>query len=300
MRSLVPRSVLGRSVVGASLLYAACTGLLWALHRSFIFPAPKSGLEPTLSGATTLKLDAEGDDIVALWAPPPSDAKLQDPKRRLDVGRAGVVVFFHGNAQELVDLSWLARALMNRGLGVMMVEYPGYGLAKGRPTERSLYFAARRALDELARLGVTRDQITLVGQSLGSGVAMEMARGGYGSKLVLLSPFTSMVDMVKRFTPLLPTGALVKDRFANLEKAGEIEIETLVIHGSDDRLVPASMGRELAGAIRGARFVAIDGHGHNDLFQARAAGSETSEVLELIVGAARREQPVSRPNPLAN
>jgi pimeloyl-ACP methyl ester carboxylesterase len=300
MRSLVPRSVLGRSVVGASLLYAACTGLLWAFHRAFIFPAPKSGLEPTLSGATTLKLDAEGDEIVALWAPPPSDGKVQDPKRRLDVGRGGVVVFFHGNAQELVDLSWLARALMNRGLGVMMVEYPGYGVAKGRPTERSLYFAARRALDELARLGVTRDQITLVGQSLGSGVAIEMARGGYGSTLVLLSPFSSMVDMVKRFTPLLPTSALVKDRFANLEKASEIDVETLVIHGSDDRLVPASMGRELAGAIRGARFVSIDGHGHNDLFSARTPGSETPQVLELIVTAARRAQPVSRPNPLAN
>lgn len=300
----MPRSFAGRAALGASLVYATCTGILWAFHRSFIFPAPRSGLAPTLSGSTLLKLDAEGSDVVALYAPPTASSSSKvAPTRGLGLPQpardGGLVVFFHGNGQELVDLSWLARSFMNQGLGVLFVEYPGYGLAKGETTEASIYFAAKRALDELQRLGISKSQITLVGQSLGSAVAIEMARGGYGSKLVLISPFTSMVDMVKRFAPVLPVSALVKDRFENLAKAPEVPLETIVIHGSKDGLVPVSMGRELAEAIPNARFVEIEGGTHNDLFTSHGAASG-SETLRLIIEAAKRGESRDRPNPLAN
>ena len=306
LRSLLPRSFAGRAALGASLVYATCTGILWAFHRAFIFPAPRSGLAPTLSGSTLLKLDAEGSDVVALYAPPSgaSTARAAPLRGGLGVPQAardgGVVVFFHGNGQELVDLSWLARSFMNQGLGILFVEYPGYGLAKGETTEANIYFAAKRALDELQRLGVAKSQITLVGQSLGSGVAIEMARGGYGSKLVLISPFTSMVDMVKRFAPLLPVSALVRDRFDNLAKAPEVPVETLVIHGTKDGLVPVSMGREIAAAIPNAKLIEIEGGSHNDLFTSRGASASGSETLRLIIDAAKRGESRDRPNPLAN
>jgi pimeloyl-ACP methyl ester carboxylesterase len=304
LRSLIPRSILGRTALGASLLYAGCVGALWAVHRSLIFPAPKSGLAPTLSGTTMLKLDAEGSDVIALYAPPAAEPakELRAFARpaKVSVGKGGVVVFFHGNGQELVDLSWLARALMDRGLGILFVEYPGYGVAKGRPSEASIYFAAKRALDELARLGITQDQVTLVGQSLGSGVAMEMARAGYGSKLLLISPFTSMVDMVQRFAPILPVRAIVKDRFDSIGKAKEIKIETVVVHGSKDSLVPAEMGRTLAAEIRNATFVSLDGAGHNDVFASRGLDGTPSQLLEIMVKLAKRGEQNLRPNPLAN
>lgn len=278
----LPRTFAGRFVLGSTLVYGALVGLVAALHRAFVFPAPSSGLEPIVPGASLLRLDCEGTDVVALWSPPTP-------------GRS-VVVFFHGNAQELVDLTAFARQLTDRGVGVMFVEYPGYGVAKGRPSEASIYEAASRALAELARLGVDREHTVLVGQSLGTGVAVEMAVRGYGSKLLLISPYTSMIDMVQRFAPFAPVALFMSDRFDNLAKAPRVDVEAVVVHGDKDGLVPFEMGRDIATSIRGSRLEVFSGGGHNDLF-----AREEGRLVRLIVGLATPAKSVARrPNPMAN
>lgn len=282
IKRALPRSLPGRVVLGSTLVYGLLVGLVAALHRTFVFPAPSSGLEPIVPGAELLRLDCEGTDVIALWSPPKP-------------GRS-VVVFFHGNAQELVDLTALARQLGDRGVGLMFVEYPGYGVAKGRPSEASLYEAASRALAELPRLGVDREHTVLVGQSLGTGVAVEMAVRGFGSRLLLISPFTSMVDMVQRFAPFAPVALFMNDRFDNLAKAPRVDIETVVVHGDKDGLVPVDMGRDIATSLRGSRLEVFSGGGHNDLFT-----REDGRLLRLIVGLATSAKSVARgPNPMAN
>ena len=110
-------------------------------------------------------------------------------------------------------------------------------------------------LAHLFQLNVERTSLILVGQSIGCGPAIEMARRGYGKKLILLSPFTSLLALSKRIYPMFSPALkllpfLLLDKFDNLAKAKELkEVESLVIHGSQDEIVPYDMGRDLAAAI---------------------------------------------------
>ncbi len=219
---------------------------------SLLFPAPSSTTAPSARGAQLVHLRAAADDTVALWVPP-------------EPGRS-VVVFFHGNATQIGDLTWLAEILSNDGTGVFLVEYPGYGVAAGNPSEPSLYESAARALDELQKRGVDRAHTVLVGQSLGSAVAAEMAMRGYGSRLLLISPFTSITDIVDGLVPFGLGGVFVTDKFDTLSKASKLEVETVVAHGDQDAIVPFEMGRELAERIPRARLEVFEGAGHNDMF----------------------------------
>lgn len=263
MRKLLSKGSVWRRRAARTLAYSGIAYLALLAgaaigHRRFVFPAPASALEPMVPGAELVRFDADGVPVVALWGAPKAGAP--------------VIVFFHGNAEELVDTSSFARALLDRGFGVLFVEYPGYGLAaSGTPREATIYAAAQRALEELAKpdgfAGPSKRSIVLVGHSLGTGVAVEMAKRGFGDRMVLVSPYTSMIAMVKRFVPILPVGLFVTDRFDTLAKAPDVKIPTLVVHGDEDPLIPLEMGRTVAAAIDGAELAVIAGGRHN-LFSA--------------------------------
>lgn len=155
------------------------------------------------------------------------------------------------------------------GVGICTgIEYPGYGLAQpGSPTEESIYASAKTLLDHLtAELQVDKSRLVIVGQSIGCGAAVEMVCRGYGQKLILLSPFTSLLALSQRIYPFFSPALklfpfLLQDHFDNLAKAKQVTgISTLVIHGDTDEIVPYDMGRELAGEISGAVFHPARGH----------------------------------------
>ena len=217
-----------------------------------LYPAP-TGQVPIAPPAQLLRLEAKDVSAVALWAPPAA-------------GKA-VVVFFHGNATDLAGMTWLAAELMNRGYGVMLIEYPGYGVAPGTPSESAIYESAARALDELKSLGVAQSRVVLVGQSLGSGVAAEMALRGYGARLLLISPFTSIPDLVDGMVPFGMGGLFATDRFDTRSKAPRLKLPTVIAQGDEDWLVPLEMAQEVADALPNSRMVVFEGGGHNDLFE---------------------------------
>jgi fermentation-respiration switch protein FrsA (DUF1100 family) len=181
------------------------------------------------------------------------------------------------------DETPLALNLARRGLGALLVEYRGYGASapSGPLSEDGLYLDAEAALDEAARRGAGPDRITLWGMSLGTGVAAEMGRRGRGSALVLVSPYTSLTDMAARTAGWLPTSLLLPDRFDTLGKARAIRVPTLVAHGDRDDVIPFEMGRTLASAIAGARFVPVPGARHIDIY---AVGGE--HLMDVLVAHA--------------
>ena len=93
-----------------------------------------------------------------------------------------------------------------------------------------------------------------------------MASRGRGARLVLVTPYTSIPDLVTEAAPGVPAAALLSDRFDTLSKASHIRVPTLVIHGDADEIVPFAMGRRVAAAIAGARFLRVPGGRHGDLF----------------------------------
>jgi fermentation-respiration switch protein FrsA (DUF1100 family) len=224
-------------------------------YRVLLYPAPS---DPPFvpAGGTLLSLVADdGASVVATQFPPPDT-------------QARTVVLFHGNGETMGGRPALVDSLRERGLGVVLAEYPGYGLARGSgpPSEAGLYRAASATLDALERQGIGPSRVALVGISLGTGVAAEMASRGRGATLVLVSPFTSITEMARRTLPLLPAAWLCPDRYDTLSKSTQIHVPTLVVHGDEDEVVPFAMGKQVAAAIPGATLHVVHGGHHNDLF----------------------------------
>jgi pimeloyl-ACP methyl ester carboxylesterase len=175
------------------------------------------------------------------------------------------VVFFHGNGSQLADLGDLVLMHQAVGLGFYAIEYPGYGVAGGAPTERAIYDAAEVALVWLRNsLSVPESMTVLEGHSLGTGVAAEMAARSHGVRLILVSPFTSM-DAAARFHFFL-AGPFVSDHFDTASKASRIALPTLIVHWRDDEVVPVTMGEELGRLFPKATVRIIERGGHGDIF----------------------------------
>ncbi|HEX8793166.1 MAG TPA: alpha/beta fold hydrolase [Polyangiaceae bacterium] len=237
-------------------LYLALCAAARLGYRALLYPAPRDPPFVPPPGVELLSLHADdGRLVVAASFPPPSDA-------------ARTVVVFHGNGETLGGRVPLAAALRARGLGVVLTEFRGYGLAAGSgpPSEQGLYRDAAAVLDELARRGIGPSRVALLGISLGTGVAAEMAARGRAASLVLVSPYTSIAEMARRAAPFLPTGLVCPDRFDTLSKCGALQVPTLVIHGDEDEVIPFAMGQQVAASIPAARLQVVHGGHHNDLF----------------------------------
>ena len=235
--------------------YAALVGAIYLGQRRIMYPAPSMVVRPEIEDARLETIDVPGSTpVFALHFTAPGDAPT--------------VLHLHGNGEQLADLIGLGRAMHQAGFGFFALEYPGYGVDHlGKPSEEANYAAGEAALDHLEKKhGVSRHEVVLQGQSLGTGIAVELARRGHGKLLVLISPYTSMVDMGKLTVPIFPNEWLVHDRYENLRKAPSIDLPALVVHGTNDEVIPHSMGERVARALPRARFVSVPGGHHNDLF----------------------------------
>lgn len=268
--------VLAFALLGALGLVAACYAglslLAFRAQERLIFPAPPPRALPAIPGAQIWWLEAPSGPAPALYLEGPPGAP--------------VLVHFHGNAEQLADLGPLLQRLRAQELGALAVEYPGYGAAAGAPSEEAIVQVAELALQRLRSRGVAPAQIVLQGQSLGTGVAAEMARRGHGGKLSLLSPYTSMVDMARRVAPFLPVSALLLHRFDTAAKAPGIGIPVLILHGTRDEVVPAEMGVRLAKLFPHARLELLEGASHAGLFAERGDGIIAAFAREPFTPAA--------------
>ena len=247
------RRVLG--VTAGTLLagYLALTALLFFGQRALLFPAPLAARTPRAPGGTVVELPGPYGKAFATYVP----------------ARGGLptFVFFHGNGEQLADTDPWAQALREKGVGFYGIEYPGYGLARGQPTsEESIFAVADAAIRYLAtELHVATERTVLVGFSLGSGVATQMAHRGLGARLILLAPYTSISDIAARMLPMFPTRLLLRDRFDSFAVAPEVKMPVLIVHGTEDEVVPFALGRALAPRFPNARFEPVEGAHHMDM-----------------------------------
>jgi pimeloyl-ACP methyl ester carboxylesterase len=240
--------------------------------RDAIFPAPPPRAVEVPAGAELLELPSrDGRTAYALYLPGPVSAP--------------VVVYFHGNGEQLADEVPLAEALRRRDVGVLVVEYPGYGpAASARPGEQAIYEDTEAALAHLRDVrGVGPERVVVMGRSLGTGVAAEMAKRGHAARMVLLSAYTSIPAVARHLvSSSLPAERLITDRFATAEKAPGITVPTLLVHGADDTMIPPTMSERLAELLPKATLWTLDGVGHNDIY---ARGGDA--LLDRVAGFAR-------------
>lgn len=240
----------------AALLYGGLVLLLYTQQRAMIFVRPPAVPVEPEAPAKLVRIPAEagGPQVLGYFLPPPEGAPT--------------VFFIHGNGDQLAWVKGFAHTVHREGFGFFALEYPGYGEAPGEATEASLYAAAARAIDHLTtRLGVAPDRVVLFGQSLGSGVATELAHRGHGRRLVLLTPFTSLPDVAAGRFPIVPVRLLMKDRFDNAAKAPQITVPVLIVHGTADEVIPYAFGERLSKRFPNAQLHTVRGAGHNDALE---------------------------------
>ena len=176
------------------------------------------------------------------------------------------VVFFYGNGMTIAGTRNVRRWLGSEGYGVACVEYVGYGISSGSPSEYGCYRSADAAITYLQRQeSITPDQITLIGWSLGSAVAVDLASRRDVRAQVLLSPLTSLLACALDLARIGKT-SFAFGPFDALSRARNIECPTLIISGSKDALTRPWMATELTNAMGGhARLVGLPGVGHNNM-----------------------------------
>ncbi len=246
------------AAAAVALLLALAVPLLRAFARTIIYPGapvrfpPGAELRAAFPSATIVNYSAPG-------GPELTGALV----RGTGGGERPLLLFFHGNGECAAWNLPFAAALAERGFDVFLAEYRGYGGAGGKPTEEGLVADGEAAAREAGRLGYARARLVLVGRSLGTGVATELALRGRGAALVLVSPYTSIVDMGRGLAgPLAPL--LVPDRFDNAGKLPRVEGPVVILHGGRDDVVPVAMGRALSSARPGIRYVEVPQATHND------------------------------------
>src|SRR5262245_15075479 len=158
--------------------------------------------------------------------------------------RPMTVLVFNGNAGNRAYRGGLAVALRRLGLQVLLFDYRGYGGNPGSPTERGLFADARAARAYLvSRSDVDPSRIVYFGESLGTGVAVDLAVEHPPAGVILRSPYTSMTDIGRHHYPFLPVGPLLRDRFESISKVSRIRAPLLVVAGRRDQIVPAENTR---------------------------------------------------------
>jgi fermentation-respiration switch protein FrsA (DUF1100 family) len=153
------------------------------------------------------------------------------------------VLYLHGNAGHIGGRMALARQFMDAGLGLLLLEYRGYGGNKGRPSEKGLYEDGLAGMRFLHQRGIKSEHIALYGESLGTGVATKLAVENRVCAVVLQSPYTSLSDLARYHYPWLLFNPW--DRFNSIDRIQAIHAPLLILHGIKDDVVPYSQGQAL-------------------------------------------------------
>ncbi|MDB5963104.1 MAG: PhoP [Massilia sp.] len=228
------------------ILYAGLCLAMFLFQRSLIY-FPQGRSQP----AETIILPVAGAELVITHHPQPGPS---------------AVLYFGGNAEDVsASLPTLSAAYPGHSLYLM--HYRGYGGSGGAPSEAALQADARALFDKVA---ATQPEITLVGRSLGSGIAIALAASRPARRLVLITPYDSIEDLAAAQFPWLPVRWLIRDRYRSIDAAPRITIPTVLVQAEHDTIIPPAHTQRLLDAFPAntARRVLIAGAGHNDIDQA--------------------------------
>ena len=177
--------------------------------------------------------------------------------------RYKTILFLHGNAGTLENRIHKINHFKDIEINFLILSWRGFSGNIGKPTEEGLYEDANSAIRWLKNQGFEESDIIIYGESLGTGVATEIAQNKNFAGIILESPFTSMVEAGKNKYPFFPIGLLLKDKYESHKKIKNINSPILIMHGEDDSIVPFFMGQkmyELANEPKYFYFPKYDDH----------------------------------------
>jgi uncharacterized protein len=255
-------------------LYFGLLLYLFLVQRHFMYFPDVTRPVPATFGAADMKvIDVRTRDGLTIsgWFKAPADK-----------GKP-VVIIFHGNAGNIAMRNFKARLFIDARYGALLAEYRGYGGNPGKPTEKGLYADAHAYLDWLEKQGFPPARVVLYGESLGTGVAVQMASEKPGYKgIILESPFSSIVSMAQKIYFFAPAWLLVRDRYDSIAKIKSIKIPLLILHGAVDTIVPYYQGKRLFDAASELKKMeTFPMGGHVDLYN-HGAGAKILSFLDNL------------------
>ena len=164
------------------------------------------------------------------------------------------LVFFHGNAGNLSNRTYKLNQLSKLDLNIIILAWRSFSGNEGEPSEQNLYNDAKKTIDWLNSRGVKNKNIILYGESLGTGIAVELGQTNQFGGIILESPFTSMTNAAKNIYPWLPVKYLLKDKYDSEKKIKNLKINILILHGKKDNIVPFKMGKKLYDLANNPKF----------------------------------------------
>lgn len=239
-------------------LYLCFTAALYLFQRPLTYPAPQTRYTPAQMGRQGVEIvhtnTADGLRLEGWYQSP------KDKMRR-------IIVLFHGNGDQHENAMHWMQPHIDNGDGVLATEYRGYAGNAGTPSEQGLYNDARAWIGFLKARGIPVSSMILYGQSIGTGVAVQMATEfPEVHALILYAPFTSLPDVAKTRYWFVPVGLLMRDRYDSLSKIGSIQMPVFIINGLADTLVSPKQGKALFDAANEPKaLVQVPGYGHADV-----------------------------------
>ena len=224
-----------RSMMLFLICYVVLVAVMYVTQRSYMYFPSQVFPQPAAIGVADMDVvSITTDDGLVLKALYKAPATPSMP----------VVVLFHGNGGSISIRGSRARDFIDHGYGYLLAEYRGYGGNPGALSEQGLYKDTRAYLKWLTGTqGIAQDRIVLYGESLGTGIATQMALEFANVRaLVLEAPYTTMQAVAQHHMWWLPAYWLIKDRYNNVDKIGQVRVPLLVLHGQQDKVVPYKQG----------------------------------------------------------
>jgi fermentation-respiration switch protein FrsA (DUF1100 family) len=236
-------------------LYLGMAALLYVAQRSMMYFPETVHTTPAqahLPEAQEIPLTASDGVRVIAWYAPPRDDKP-------------VIIYFHGNGGALRYRVDRFRKLIGDGIGLVAVEYRGYGGSSGSPSETGL-IADGEAAYAFAAARYKQEQLVLWGESLGTGVAVAVAAEKPVGRVILEAPFTSAAAVAAGRYWYMPVRLLMKDQYRSDERIGKITAPVLILHGMRDHIVPFALGERMFALTNAPKhFVRFIDGDHEDL-----------------------------------
>ena len=240
-------------IIGIAVIYLSVLIVLFIFQRSLMYHP----LENNYFGD---KLEV---NIEKVKIPTSDNINLLGWFHKKDLKKFKTIIYFHGNAGSLENRIHKLNHFKDIDVNFLIISWRGFSGNSGKPSEQGLYKDGKSTIDWLKKFGLDEKDIILYGESLGTGVATEIAQYKGFAGLILETPFTSMIEAARNFYPYIPVGLLLKDKFTNDTKIQNINIPVLVMHGEVDQIVPFWMGQkiyEMANQPKYSYFTKSDDH----------------------------------------
>ena len=182
-----------------------------------------------------------------------------------DSVRRGVVVYYHGNKENIERYAKFAGNFTKHGYEVWMEDYPGFGKSTGERTEKKMYQQALQ-IQKMAAAKYGKDSIIIYGKSFGTGIAAYVASESDNKRLILETPYYSIPSLFSCYAPIYPTSKMSTYKIPLNEFLADVKYPITIFHGTDDGVIPYRNAARLKKIVKPTdEFITIEKGTHQNL-----------------------------------